>query len=131
MACNPDCLSPCCNASAKPCGCQSHECCSSCDPEEYFRDEVDMKQSPVHLLRPDASREAYCGVNTLNVLVTRNPAHVTCKHCSRRFAPWYFKLTYVPRLLLGFPLLVMAFLGEKSQTALFWLHAKTWAPYRK
>ena len=94
---------------------------------------VSVGPAKVHLLRPDHHRVTYCRVDSfeLNECVTRNPAHVTCKWCARRFAPWYFKLTYVFRIGLGLPLFALAWLGEKANDALFWLRAKTWAPYRK
>lgn len=148
MACNPDCSKSCCNARAKPCGCEWLEICSSCEPEQYFyqvekrklhnvaklmgkeHHVTTVKPDICHLLRPEFHRNTYCGRDAFvhNLLVTRNEDNATCRACLKKHTPLSFKLTYVFRLLLGVPLYFIGRAGVAAWNAHGWITRHTWAP---
>jgi hypothetical protein len=149
VACNPDCQRECCNGSARVCGCEVYEICTVCDPERYkyqvamrglegvqslMGDQHKVSVGPVktHLLRPEHHRFTWCGIDSVlfDECVTRNPEIVTCKHCKRRHAPWYWKLTYIFRLL-AVPLAVLGLVGAYCTEISEWVARHTWAPLRK
>lgn len=152
MACNPDCSRPCCNALAKPCGCEWLEICSSCEPEQYEY-QVRMrglhgvaklmgkdhhvttpKRETCHLLRPEHHRETYCGrdgFGNTNLLVTRNEDYATCWACLKKHTPLSFKLTFIFRILLGVPLYFIGRAGDAAWNAHGWVTSHTWAPRRR
>lgn len=129
------------------CGCEVYEICSSCNPEQYYYEvekrgldgvknlmgeqhKVSVGPVKVHLLRPDHHRLTYCRMDSFDhdELVTRNYDRATGKHCKRRHTPWYFRLTYVPRVLIGLPLYVIGRVGMRAWDGYQWIVRHTWAP---
>lgn len=131
------------------CGCEIYEICSSCNPEQYYYEvqkrglegvqslmgeqhKVSVGPAKVHLLREDHHRLTYCLIDSVDrdECVTRNPANATCKHCKRRHAPWYWKLTYLFRLMF-LPLALLGIVGAYCVEIVEWVNRHTWAPTRK